>query len=300
MEFGEKVKKLRKEKKMTQEEVAEYAGISARAYIDYEKGKAKPRYRKTYDRLAKVLGCNVDYLLKEEPSIDSQTVFTLAKAATVITGAVAVAGGGPLGALATVFPGFVYGVLSTIGDHWDEIVESNETKGKNKIEAAELFIKRYQKKKEQFTATAMGIILASLSQKGIICQTEKESTYEGNIFPEKSIKVIGNDIENWWFVFFPKMDEKYLNNNTLKSQIKSDIPNLISRFALLKPDSKKMISIVVESTEVYEQLCKYKDHNSYRGNMSIVLIDTVNVRVAKETAIASFRYNGLDKVISII
>ena len=69
MQFGEKLKKLRKEKKLTQEEVAQAIGISRRAYISYEQQNIRPRNREVYNRLAKLLGCDVNYLIVDDDAI---------------------------------------------------------------------------------------------------------------------------------------------------------------------------------------------------------------------------------------
>lgn len=316
MEFGEKVRKLRKEKKMTQQEVADAAKITVRAYIEYEKGNAKPRKKETYERLAKVLECNIEYLLKDDASVNTQTIISIAKAATAITGVAAgVVSGGSVPVI-SLFSS-IFGILMSIEDGLEEdpqkALTEKDTNTKSsktasisaknnskEVAAIELFIKKYQQKKNQLSASTMGIILNSLSQKGIICQTEISNSCEGDIIPDKSIKLIGQNIENWWFVFFPMIDSKYLNENTWQSQIKNDIPNLISRFALTKPDPKKMVSIIVDNPEVYEQLYKYKNHNSYRGNMSVILIDTTNVRVAKEVILSSYFDNETENVIKIL
>ena len=52
MKFGEKVKKLRKDMKLSQSELAKKIGVSGRSVASYEAGTSYPRYKKTYDALA--------------------------------------------------------------------------------------------------------------------------------------------------------------------------------------------------------------------------------------------------------
>lgn len=66
MSFSEKCRKLRIEKEMTQEELAEAVGVSLKTISRYESGETMPRYRKIYDRLAEVLDTSYDYLVTEE------------------------------------------------------------------------------------------------------------------------------------------------------------------------------------------------------------------------------------------
>lgn len=66
MKFGEKIRALRAEKRVSQEEAARAAGISRRAYGSYEQDGVYPRNREIYARLAELFGCDVNYLLTED------------------------------------------------------------------------------------------------------------------------------------------------------------------------------------------------------------------------------------------
>ncbi len=66
MKFGEKIKELRQNKKMTQADLAKAIGLSARAVQNYEIASAYPKKREIYAKLAEALDCDVNYLLTEE------------------------------------------------------------------------------------------------------------------------------------------------------------------------------------------------------------------------------------------
>lgn len=66
MKFGEKIKALRAEKRISQEDAARAAGISRRAYGSYEQDGVYPRNREIYTRLAELFGCDLNYLLTED------------------------------------------------------------------------------------------------------------------------------------------------------------------------------------------------------------------------------------------
>ena len=66
MKFSEKVKKLRKDMKLSQSELAAKIGVSGRSVASYEAGTSYPRYKETYDALAAVLGVDVNYLRTED------------------------------------------------------------------------------------------------------------------------------------------------------------------------------------------------------------------------------------------
>ena len=66
MKFSEKVKKLRKEMKLSQGELAAKIGVSARSVASYEAGTSYPRYKEVYEALAAALGVDVNYLRTED------------------------------------------------------------------------------------------------------------------------------------------------------------------------------------------------------------------------------------------
>lgn len=66
MTFGEKVKNLRNEKNVTQDQLAKAVGISRRTVVGYEDGARYPRDRETYRKLADYFGVSVNYLLTED------------------------------------------------------------------------------------------------------------------------------------------------------------------------------------------------------------------------------------------
>jgi len=66
MKFGEKLKKLRSDCGLKQEEVATAVGISRRTYISYEQEGRYPRKREVYAKLAETLNCDVNYLMTED------------------------------------------------------------------------------------------------------------------------------------------------------------------------------------------------------------------------------------------
>ena len=62
MEFGEKLAQIRKDKKMSQQELAKKAGIHANVLGRYERGEARP-FIEVGVKLAQALEVSTDYLL---------------------------------------------------------------------------------------------------------------------------------------------------------------------------------------------------------------------------------------------
>ena len=66
MKFGEKVRRLRTQRKMTQEELAKAVGVSHRTVFAYENGETYPRRREIYKKLADFFETDINYLLTED------------------------------------------------------------------------------------------------------------------------------------------------------------------------------------------------------------------------------------------
>ena len=68
MTFGEKVRSLRKEKKMSQQELASMVGVSYRTIRSWEVEGRFPKQNVLYQKLADALQCDVSYLSQKHPN----------------------------------------------------------------------------------------------------------------------------------------------------------------------------------------------------------------------------------------
>ena len=66
MNFATKLKNLRTENNLTQEDLAKKSGISIKSISRYELGETIPRSRKYYEKLANALDVDIDYLFSQE------------------------------------------------------------------------------------------------------------------------------------------------------------------------------------------------------------------------------------------
>ena len=65
MTIGEKITKLRKEQKLTQEQLADILKVSRQSVSKWERNVAYPDTEKLI-RISKIFECSLDYLLKDE------------------------------------------------------------------------------------------------------------------------------------------------------------------------------------------------------------------------------------------
>ncbi len=69
MSLGQKITKIRKEKKLSQADVASYVGVSRDAISKYERDDIVPSVENA-NKIAKVLGVSLDYLVSEDDSLE--------------------------------------------------------------------------------------------------------------------------------------------------------------------------------------------------------------------------------------
>ena len=86
MKFGEKLKNLRRQKKLTQGQLAKEINISVRMIIKYEHGESYPRSREIYTKLAKLLNVPINYLLTEEDDNESEAQKIIDRTAALFEG----------------------------------------------------------------------------------------------------------------------------------------------------------------------------------------------------------------------
>ena len=74
MTFGERVRELRKKKKLSQNALAKIAGVSPRTIFGYEAGTTYPRTASTLNRLAEALGVTSEALADSTHPLKSLTI----------------------------------------------------------------------------------------------------------------------------------------------------------------------------------------------------------------------------------
>lgn len=101
MPFAKKLKDLREKKNLSQEELAKLCQVSTKTISRYELGQSKPRYRKTYDLLAKHLSTSHDYLVTDDEeyvrgSITSKDMADATNAQDMVEGVIGLMAGGSI------------------------------------------------------------------------------------------------------------------------------------------------------------------------------------------------------------
>ena len=67
--FGDKIRKLRKEKKMTQQKLGDMVGVSHRTIRSWEGEGRYPKQSSLYQKLADAFQCQVSYLMNDNETV---------------------------------------------------------------------------------------------------------------------------------------------------------------------------------------------------------------------------------------
>ena len=285
MKFGEKLRKMRVAKGLTQKEMANALGISQRAYVSYENDNVRPRKQEGYDKLAEVLECDKNYLLMDDSS---------EKGALTATSLAGIVMGGSAILLSSLVGAGVAGAAATASAVTASMAIRSKGKKKDNTEIEKMTLNydgvlQFEKRQKKYRATALGIIITSLAEKGIHCRIgEKNLLHEKTAMPDEYLKIENQYIENWWLTFWAK-DEKLDESVIVFPEERAHI--LFSRFATAETDPKRKISIVVDDEGLYDELCELRDHNSIKGNISAILLGSDSVQIEKEEFISFFDEN---------
>ena len=135
------------------------------------------------------------------------------------------------------------------------------------------------KEHKKLHALFAGIIVTSLSKKGIRFALNNK-VYMSNMFGDLCVDVNECGIKEWGFEYV------YLINRR-----KNYFQKLYQVFGILstqEPQKDKKISLVVNDSDFYHVFMRYKDKMSFRGELSVILIDEANASIEKEDYISHY------------
>ena len=281
MEFGARIRSMRKQRGLTQEEVASAAGISRRAYARYEGNNVRPRSQETYEKLADVLGCDVNDLLVSDDAFD-ELVSSLKRVSGVKAAAYGV---GAAAAAMTPIVGHTLGALAATlavlqsGDAHDRGLAAPITHAND-------MLLQNEKIQKQFAAMATGLIYSQLAAKCIAYQPVHGWGQDPiGCNPDVVIALTKVHPKEWWLTFCakdPVLDKHAIVTPNDRAEM------LFGRFASCRPDRTRKISIVVDDEALFEALLRLRGHNSLRANLSAILIDGDGVLIAREEYLAHY------------
>lgn len=255
-----------------------YAPKKPDIYLKLTSPQASPRGDVTYEQLMEAASTT-----NTSRSYQAGIAAGMATTASILS----MVGGVPVTALATSLASLVAAMTAVDGS---KKAAAKKEKQKDMLTFNNDRLLEFEKKQKRFRAAALGIIITSLAKQGIACKVEDVTKLDlVSARPDECLTLSGLPISSWWFSFWAKdkeLDERALVFKEDRAQV------MLSRYTPISADPERKVSIVVDDAEMYEELAKYKGQTSYRGEMSIILVDQSGFEVIKEEYVA--HYNEAD------
>lgn len=157
-------------------------------------------------------------------------------------------------------------------------------------------VQELEKNHSKLQALSKGLIYDALSEKGIEYRQERNAAPLERMVPDCKIYIDNSEITEWWFQFIEKTPRGIKEDNPTTDEYRAK--EYISLFFFLKASSQRMVTIVTDDLEIYREMEKFKDNLALRGNLSILLIDSENIRIEEEVLLSL--YSPDSEVISLI
>ena len=146
-------------------------------------------------------------------------------------------------------------------------------------------IQRVQSERQRFAAIANGIILGSLGKKGFTLQLVHTDDVEvDSIHFDTFVRLMNHEVSEYLIRYAFISDEEAgslpLAENTVRK--------LVEELVFLKPLKSRIVSVVTNHPDAYENLCACKDRLSYNGELSILLFDLEKAMILKEEYLSHY------------
>ena len=132
---------------------------------------------------------------------------------------------------------------------------------------------------------ATAIIYKALSESGIHFSKADNVVGIRGFRPDFSVYVPKQPILEWWF------DLKYLDSGRIveRGMLQIMLRRSIGQIMFIEPKLERKISLVVANKDIYYILLGFKDKLSYRGDLSVILIDKDDFSVVSEVYLAHYK-----------
>ena len=271
-------------------EYAKDSGVDAAIISKIINGSYAPKKPDIYLRLTSPQaaprgGVTSEQLIEASSAANSPQSFQagLAAGMTATASILAAVGGVPITAVATSLTG-LFAAKSAFDAAAKVGAKKNSPKEVLTYNNDRLL--EFEKTQKRFRAAALGMIITSLAKQGVACKVEDVAKLDlGSARPDECLTISGSPISSWWFSFWAKdeeLDERALVFREDRALV------MLSRYTPVPADPDRKVSLVVDDAALYDELAKYKDQNSYRGEMSIILVDQSSFEVIREEYVAHY------------
>lgn len=284
-ELGELVKQAKGQDRSLRE-YARDSGVDASVISKMIKGAYAPKkpeiYRKlTSPQAAPRGGITYEQLIK---AVDSSRSYQEGIAAGLAATAGVMAA---LGALPMALITFGMSNIINVGSHLEKAKsETGDNDDQEALTYNNDMLLEFEKKQRKFRAIALSILVTALVKKGIACKV-------GNIVeitldcpkPDEWLTLVDMPISDWWISFWARdeeLDERAYVFPSDRAKV------IFARYLTAPADPERKISLVLDDSELFDELAKFKGSNSYRGEISIILVDPNSFEIVKEEYVAHY------------
>lgn len=171
-----------------------------------------------------------------------------------------------------------------IGKH-EVVLERAGSIGRSEPDRIERF-REYAQFVDRFGRIASGVIYTALAKKGIMFTTGKGADFINvrGFEPDICVRLQDGSSTEWWFDFRKTSDRIDIRRTPPFMFMYS----IMGNYALLEPDKNRKLSTVLDDEMLFDILASYKGKTSYRGDLSIILIDPDEMCIKKEEYIAFY------------
>jgi len=166
-----------------------------------------------------------------------------------------------------------------------EKINNNENEIPKEDVVKDRLVEHEKQDKEFIKKSMRGIMLALLENDNLLIGKDDINSLQFNVVPDEVLKISNHNIESWWFKFYNCPDDSDLLELYTPQALAIA---LFGGFVTLPIDAKRKISFVINSDKLYNEFIKFKGNNSYKGNISVILIDKTNSAILKEEFISYF------------
>lgn len=139
----------------------------------------------------------------------------------------------------------------------------------------------------RFEKVAKGIIYQELVEKGVFFKNVEEPNVGIRGFrPDAVVELSHQPIDEWWFDF------RLLTGVEDRPQVINrgvmNVRNILGRYIFIEPKPRRKISVVINSIEEFDIWKGYIDKLSFRGDLSVILVDVENYTLIDEVYLAHY------------
>ena len=138
----------------------------------------------------------------------------------------------------------------------------------------------YRNQQKRFMMLASGLVYEALAKKRIVfTRGFPEWTI---IRADISIDVSLYFLSEWWFRFF------YVDKISDVRSFRMYIRRIIGQYIFIEPKKGRKLSLVINDRECFDVFVSFKDKLSYRGELSVILINVEKCIIEKEVYLSHY------------